>query len=314
MNRYCKLLLMGGIVLALTMPASAITLVTGENNFKIINRDNGTVYYNIGPKGAWIGDPVNVANGVAILDAYLPKDIAVGRRFASEDSWGIAHTTDIHDVDGTVIWQSLSANTELTWMFHSATDYYAEVSDGVGSVHTDSVGLIAELWEEPKLGGTPINMTKGSPWRTGLSTYTGATEGTMLLQLTSAPGFLHVAGDFGGPLAEFESIFNAVSNSSSGTAYFDVTGGTMASFFDTNTITSTAGQINGVPNADAWIQFTATAASDGPNPSKLGGIPPYDWLVTSEDPVRTNVIPEPMTMAGLLLGVGCLGRYIRKRR
>jgi hypothetical protein len=309
---------MAGIVLTLAMPAAAITLVYGENDFKIIDRDNGTVYSNIGPKGSFIGDPNNVANGVALLDAYPTKSAAAGAVGGSEDSWGIAKTTDIHDVNGNVIWQSLSANTELTWMFYGATDFYAEVVSNTGDVTTQSVGLIAELWEQPLAAapGQPlIDLTQGSPWRTGLNGYTGATEGTMLLQLTSADGFLHVLGDLGGPLTEFETTFNAVGNTGGGTAYFDVTGGTMASFFDTNTITSVAGILNGVPNADAWIQFTSTPTADGPNGSlDPGAVPPYDWLVQSEDPVRTYVIPEPMTMAGLLLGVGCLGRYIRKRR
>ena len=38
------------------------------------------------------------------------------------------------------------------------------------------------------------------------------------------------------------------------------------------------------------------------------------WSFTSDDPVRGNMVPEPVTMCGMLLGIGCLGRYIRKRR
>jgi hypothetical protein len=315
--RCLTLLLIGGLVLAVSSQAWAITLVVGENDFKIINRDNGTVYSIAGGAGTGIGDKNNVANGVALLDAYVSKTPAVGGLLGgSEDSWGIANTSTIHDSGGNIIWQAGGA-TELTWMFHSAKDFYAQTVNASGTtVTTQSVGLVAELWEEPLAGGTHIDMTQGSPWRTGLSTYTGATEGTMLLQLTSVAGFIHEPGELGGALTEFETTFNSFGNSGGGVAYFNVTGGTMMAFFDTNTIYTEASLYNKVANADAWIQFTSTPASDGPNGSKNPlHVPPYDWLVQSEDPVRTDVaIPEPVTMAGLLLGIGCLGRYIRKRR
>ena len=34
----------------------------------------------------------------------------------------------------------------------------------------------------------------------------------------------------------------------------------------------------------------------------------------SFEDVQAEVVPEPVTMAGLILGVGCLARYVRKRR
>lgn len=39
-----------------------------------------------------------------------------------------------------------------------------------------------------------------------------------------------------------------------------------------------------------------------------------DWLVSSSDPVTGTLIPEPVTMAGLMLGIGSLLGYIRRRR
>jgi len=39
-----------------------------------------------------------------------------------------------------------------------------------------------------------------------------------------------------------------------------------------------------------------------------------DWLVSSSDPVTGTVIPEPVTMAGLMLGIGSLLGYVRRRR
>jgi len=41
----------------------------------------------------------------------------------------------------------------------------------------------------------------------------------------------------------------------------------------------------------------------------------WNWDTTSRDFGGANkYIPEPVTMASLFLGIGCLGRYIRKRR
>ena len=39
-----------------------------------------------------------------------------------------------------------------------------------------------------------------------------------------------------------------------------------------------------------------------------------DWLVSSSDPVTGTVVPEPVTMAGLMLGIGSLVGYVRRRR
>ena len=319
--RCFKLLLMGGIVLALAVPASAITLVLGENNFDIVNRDNGALYNMPAGKGAFIGNPNNVAAGVGLLDlaANVFAPAAGGKAGtigASEDSWGIARTDLIRDISANIIWNGTTANTELTWVFYGAEDFYAENLDNAGTVRVQSVNLFAELYEEPLAGGTPIDLTQGSTNRgVAPNVYTSATEGTMLLQLRSTAGFIHVPGDFGGALTEFETDFNPGSNTGAGLAYFDVVGGTMQIGFDQNSISSPASLANGMPNADAMIQFGSYPTTDGPNPSGAPvGPPPFDWLVRSDDPLRTDYVPEPITMAGLLLGIGCLGRYVRRRR
>lgn len=60
--------------------------------------------------------------------------------------------------------------------------------------------------------------------------------------------------------------------------------------------------------ADIFVSF-----NDGPNNTDLGAPP---WGVWSEDPalVRTVLIPEPLTMLGLLLGGTGLTGYLRRRR
>ena len=333
--RYRKLLLLGGIVLALAMPAQAITLRIGGVEFWIEDRDNGTEYW---VPGAPIGVANNPAAGVLAMDlaggtppvggysslvdgAWWPGT-AIGK---TEDSWGIARTDLIKTTGGTVLWSATTANTELVWLFYGAEDFYAENQDGMGyDVLTASVHLRAELWEEP-IGGTAINLGAGSPNRTGFNTYTGVTEGTQLLVLDSVPGFIRTINPGtglptkGGPATEFETQFNSYSFTGQGLSYFDVTGGTMQANFDLGTIYTLASVINGVPNCDAWAKFDSYPSPDGPNPTDptapgYTGVGPYDWLVKTGGQVHMDYVPEPVTMAGLLLGIGCLGSYIRKRR
>lgn len=332
--RLLLMLFVGGLVFAQAVPASAITLAAGYNEFDIITRDNGTVYalgapagYQFQNKGDSIGNPNNVALGIANMDAYPlqlpPAGGMPGTIGATEDSWGIAKNLNIIDDVGGTVWNHLTANTELGWVFYGAEDFYSEIVDNVGTTTNQSVGLIAELWEEPVPTGTPIDLTQGSPWRgPNANDYTGVTEGEMLLQLTSTAGFIHVPGDLGGALVEFETEFNTVAISSTGLAYFDVTGGTLADFFDTDDYMTPASGINFanglIPSqwCDAWIQFSATPSGDGPNPTQNPVDPnaPFDWLLDNTDPVRTYVVPEPVTMAGLMLGIGSLVGYVRRRR
>jgi hypothetical protein len=326
------LLLLLGAVCALASPARAITLKIGGVEFWIEDRDNGTEYNIPGAVGTSIGVPNNPAAGIPAMDAaggILPAGGMSGANWwpgvsvgTSEDSWGIARTDLIKDVYGNVLWNATTANTELTWFFYGAEDFYAENQDGVGlDVLTASVHLRAQLWEDPLATGTPLPLGQGSLNRPNLTTYTGVTDATatMLLQLDSVPGFIRTAPGGvpikGGPATEFETQFNALSFTGQGLAYFDVTGGTMATNFDLGTIWTPASLTNGVPNCDAWAKFDAYPALDGPNPSGGPNIgPPYDWLVKTGGQVYTSYVPEPVTMASLLLGVGCLGGYVRKRK
>jgi hypothetical protein len=326
--RYFKLLVMGGIVLALSIPAAALSIPNAPFLMKIHNFDNGSLYAPLPlppPPGVdTIGVADNPFAGVPQLDPpavgaaggmvspppppYVPwAPWSIG---TSEDSWGVAKVMTILSFIPTIAhptgewvetWNAGTAPTELTWMFYGEEDYFMHQLNAEEQL-INGVNLHADLYEQPKAGGTAFDPSLGSAGRAGLSGYNTVTDGTLIVALDSTPGFLHGVGVEGGATAEFENRYNTKFGNGVGDAYFNVVGGTQQSYFDTNTILSPIG----APAADMHAHFTAY-----PN---TGGTQVADWLVYSEDPVRGFQVPEPATMAGLLLGIGCLGRYLRKRR
>ena len=58
--------------------------------------------------------------------------------------------------------------------------------------------------------------------------------------------------------------------------------------------------------ADLRVHITNTPIGARPNPN-------YDWLVQSSDPVTGDLVPEPVTVLGMFLGIGSVSAYIRRR-
>lgn len=75
---------------------------------------------------------------------------------------------------------------------------------------------------------------------------------------------------------------------------------------------------------DYYIDGTNVGSSTRTDYNDLGGIGLGVWLMDGDFPdstvyfddfqVTSSAIPEPVTMAGLLLGVGCMVRYVRSRK
>ena len=296
--------------------------------FKLADFDNGTLYDNLAPGSYGFGQngtgPQTVAGGVGTLDAgTLAGNQAVGFHTwdgllgdKKEDSWGIAQVTEIRLAsNNAVIWQSFNSpgnpgdNQQLTIMFYGEQDYYTRVAGAQQT--TAGVGLTVDLWlQDVGVGFTPIVPTPGlrpanadsnggaagDPFLLSLdASYPTVTDGTRVLSLRSTSGFIRADGDLGGLATEFETTFNgtALNGSGLGTSYLDVVGGTLASRYDTNTLTSFIPGAIG-KKTDISIQFTSTTAGT----TGLG-----DWLVTSQDPLRAVAVPEPTTV---LAGLGCM--------
>ena len=100
--------------------------------------------------------------------------------------------------------------------------------------------------------------------------------------------------------------------------YFDAKGGTTIEAFD-----SLGNSLGSITNSELGIEFYGLADSTGAN--VISGI---SFYITGSEPAGfaidnltfgsaqdiPHLVPEPVTMAGLLLGVGSLARYIRRRR
>lgn len=222
-----------------------------------------------------------------------------------EDSWGIAKVSQITDLANNVVWSSAGKKAEITVMFYGEKDFYiTQLANGFQEIN--GVGLHTDLYlQNYGSGFTAFDPTLGSAGRTGVSSYTNVTDGTLILSTVSTSGFIHNAGTLGGLTTEFLSNYNATSGGT-GQTYLSVTGGSMASAFNTNGFIS---PFNG-NTADIQAQFT-TQAFDPVNGN--------NWLVSSQDPVFGNFapVPEPSTYglaaAGALAGIIALRRRIQKR-
>ncbi|PAW65999.1 MAG: hypothetical protein B9S34_09105 [Opitutia bacterium Tous-C1TDCM] len=296
---------------------------SGQFRINLQNFDMGTIYPTLGAPGTAAGfgangtGPQTVAGGVSTLNAAqaigttgaqnvptVVNGVAQPGSSGPEDSWGIARIISITDLDGGIVWSEAGKNQQITTFFYGEKDFYVnQLANGFQQIH--GVGLRVDLYLQDKTdpGYTAYDPLLGSLGRTGPSTYTSVTDGSLILSTVSAAGFINDAGTLGGLATEFISVFNA---SSGGTAqaYLSVTGGTEAARFNTNFYSSTF--IPGA-TADLFSQFTTVISTSA-----------SDWLVRSNDPVTGNFVPVPepstygMAAAAALVGVVVLRRRARQ--
>lgn len=200
-----------------------------------------------------------------------------------EDSWGVASVASItSNPPGTTYFQR-SVAQELTFMFYGFDDDFLSMPIA-GNTIIGSVGGHVSVY----LDTTPdFDGSLGTGARTGLASYTGATDGLLVLDLVpvvNTSGFT------------LQSTFDLVNLTGSGSMYLSTTGaGAWDYLFDTNT------QLFG---SDLSMSFTALN----------NGIPPStgDWVVRGDARGEGNYVPEPASMA--VFGAGLLGLVGTLRR
>jgi hypothetical protein len=305
----------------------------GDFRINLSDFDMGTLYPSLGPTGTSVGfgqggAAGSVQAGIAALDATqtagangaLPtlttiNGVPQAGTLGLEDTWGIARITQITDSAGFIIWSEAAKNQQLTIAFYGEKDYYVRQLAS-GFQQTDGVGLHVDLYLQDKTDPsyTAFNPFLGSAGRLDISHYTNVTDsngtnsllGVPILTTISTPGFIHDVGVLGGLAAEFTSNFNQTSVGD-GQGYLSVTGGTMATQFNTNGFVSPFGTGN---TADLFAQFTTRAILGTPDAVS-------DWLVSSNDPVRGRLsvaVPEASTTMAGVAGLLLVGATLYRRK
>jgi hypothetical protein len=334
--RILKFSMVVALVLAIVGPAQAIVLLqpyTGPVTMKFRNWDTGTLY--IDQDGTTVGE-ANM-DTLATVPGFPPDSFGVG-----EDSWGVVQLTEIWGAQNQMLWSGAIPGTpEITGLFWGERDTYLDQdSSGVGVIQKiHGIGFKIAFYEDANndLGNPPGayggSGNVGTDRRTSEAVFEGATEGNLLWTGNSVPGF--------NALFPNDEFFTDFSPSGAVAAWggLNAFGGM---FVDLGTVyTDGADGAPGVVGVDDDgngvvddIGERGFAGSDdvamlGSGNNLFDTSEPVDWriaftgkpdgtgefLVLSDDPIDTIiVIPEPITMFGMLLGVGGIARYVRRRR
>jgi hypothetical protein len=287
------------------------TSYTGPIVMKFKNWDVG-VLYDVDQDGDGLPDvatytDAGTLNGLTQLAPTGAKNPLVGEK---EDSWGVFRLDSITDPTGTIdLWNRFTATTEITGIFWGEHDVYMDQTVvtylGTDYVSQDihGVGMHIAFFEQAKLGGTvpnPYPVGGIAAARTAPGAFTTFTDGTLIWSMNSVPGH-----DTSFPTHEFFANFwpddSPLGGNASGGFFADMGAvdldgdggadvGTLNWLIDTN------------PTPD--FQFAFTGDPDGT----------FTWIVISDDPIRTSVIPEPLTMFGVFGAASALVGYMRRRR
>ena len=336
--RCFKLLLMGGIVFALAVPTLATTIpfqqaYNGPVYLDIEDYDDSVLYnYN----GGFLADgTTQIVTGTAYAANLVAKSWPGYRTIGAESAWGIFKVGFIEAAEVTgpngitqlsprvKLFEDGVSNLELVGIFYGGQDQTVTfltagalgmqkivAGDYTMDFYTQTVGTYA--------GGGQVG-GPGATNRISLERYPTVGYDPAGNLLGSAELVLRLKSQAGIQQDEFEATFTP-DGGGSGNGQFNfyasvfgdptlyttplnpLAGGSMNDLWDTDVFPN-GGAVAAVLGTTADIRFKGT--SDPTN---------KEWVVHSSDPATGGVIPEPVTMAGLLLGIGCLGRYIRRRR
>lgn len=302
--RLLKLCTILGVLAALATGAYALPL-----EFASLNRERGTLYQPTAntPNGTYTR---SIENNVPVWkDAsnnYLPYVVNGQMWDNTEDGWGLVWIQNMEYPQGTgnIIYQEPgnSGGQSYLGMFWGSQDQSVEVFSVAGTKYysTTTVGLNFKIWSANVVGqsiqglvnsldtSVPANRTAQDAF-SGWTNLSGATP--LLSGTTTYMSFTTFTT--GGPLGS-ASLWASV----------NPTWGSWSPLWDTNMFTANNSALNYVPNGDSdmYMQWTldVQVAADG--------------ALVSSDLGKADMIPEPVTMLGLMLGVGGLAGYIRKRR
>lgn len=336
MRNLLSLCVAAAVVAALAAPAGAIIIPgdTGYAVFKSNTWDSGTIY--AGPDGVY--DPANLPGNVIAIPGPGNKP--------GEDTWGIVRveqsfvgdfagpppaSQDVSTV-GSAVWNSGDDGRELVGIFWGASDKVITINGSGTPNATQSAvgsGLKFMLWDQavgtftnPGSGNGIGSADRGAnPWEfLGLGTNYDPTAKVALTGY-AVGGYL----DPTDPTIDFSTLFFPnPSTFGSANTFMEVGDLGLDLNGDGNIDDDDVGFLNekvdmniftpfhaGYPKADLHLTMATLANNPLNIPGYDGG---YDWTATDFDHIDMGVVPEPITMLGLVFGVGSLAGYIRKRR
>jgi hypothetical protein len=317
MRRFALLLIGGLAVAAFSGQASAISFggYNGPITIHLTDWDGGTLYnvadgsYNAAQLAALTIDP----------SGTTPNSKAPYTNSGGSDTWGVMRVDNIimGKSPGSALYTAgQNGGEQILAIFYGEHDQKLTQTTVGTTVQQQIAGVgfqIAFFDYTPYVGTASFTggPTLGSG-STASPTYAGVTNAANLLwTMRGVPGFNSLD-----PVDSFFVNFNGLDQSeqSFGNLLADMTGtggilpldfwgnGPQNKMLDTNAILGAFGFV------DVSIAFNA--GTNETNFFERG-----NWLLQSNDPIRTSVaVPEPVTMAGLMLGIGCLARYVRKRK
>lgn len=230
----------------------------------------------------------------------------------TEDTYGIARINTIKDTTtATTTFDRTTASTQLTAFFYGFDDIY--IKDTSLTPLQPSTALLSTgghlvIYQDTLKDYDPATPPDADTDRYDITAGEGdgmnkITHGTVVLDLVPTALQFDATHDF-----TMHESFSFSTFIGTGDMYLDVVGGDWASLYDTNSIV-TGDSVN--PLADIRLGFSSEPAIPT-SPGELS----RNWLVqgTGQGQTTSNVVPEPMSMLMVMMGVMGVGLTQRKRK
>jgi len=272
--------------------ATNITLQAGDLAFTISSYDAGNLYYqtSLGP----------VCNSVLSCTAVASNPLtgSLAPNGMGDSSWGIFTIESIKNINtNATVYTDGQGGKYLTGMFGGLQDYNAAVgldsSNNLSTTVKDIGG-----WLDVYQNSSPLNpgnaTIKGPTYRTGATSYTGITGGTLMLSANFTS-----SGEFGDATSTYSSAYDPLNVFGTGAGYLTVTGGVWNPTL-----------IKGAIKDPFTLQFYDMSFHDSYNPTD--GSTADGWTVLAAAGA-TGDVPEPGSIAMIGLGLAALAGLRRRK-